>query len=187
MKSNISLYGFSGVGRAGKDSAANILCKLLGIVVHRYAFANELKGALDPICKKYHGFSCFTGDAKEKEIIRPLMVSLGESVREINKRAWINRIEEHLNALSKENSNFTCFITDIRYENEADFVQKEWDGILINIERQDGSRCRYLPANDAEEENYPKVKAKADINLVASNLTELESEIINKVLPRIQA
>lgn len=186
MKSNISLVCFSGVAKSGKDSAANILTRLLGIVVHRYAFADELKSALDPICKKYHGFSSRTTNPTEKEIIRPLMVSLGCTARQSNPRVWIDIIDGYLKQLSKENANFTCFITDVRFQNEATFIQKEWNGLLINVEKMCGTSGILLPpANMEEEINYPKVKARADINLVASNLIELEAEIVKKVMPKL--
>lgn len=186
---NIMKHTVIGLGctyRAGKDSVFNILQKYLP--VYRVALADSLKEAIDPLCREYFNISSLTDDDNEKALIRPLLVAFGCGVRSTNPTAWIDKARIKIGtglALGK-----IVVITDIRFDefsgDEADFTQSTLNGLLVNIDRvviKDGRSVILGPANEVEAKNYPKIKARADVNICASNLEELEQEVVAKILP----
>lgn len=175
------LISVTGPARAGKDSTFAILSKYLQ--VKRVAFADRLKDVTHELCMKLYGISTFTTDNTEKEVIRPILVSVGNTARENNPNIWIDQAKHLVTEAQKDG--FIPVITDVRYPNEARYVQEENSGLLIHVDRILSDGTLQPPANEFEAENYPILKARADVNIIASNLEELEQQIVEKVIPLI--
>lgn len=156
------IIGISGVARSGKDTLANNfvnIFKSLGIKAKRYAFADELKREVRPFLKKKTGIDPFTKDDEEKKIIRPFLVAYGTNIRRaLNKDCWIQTLKSYI----KQDE--IAIISDVRYENEAEWVKE--NGFLIHIARLDKDNNLIAPPNAEEAENDPILQAKADISYV---------------------
>lgn len=166
------IIGISGVARSGKDTLANNFVKIfknLGIKAKRYAFADELKREVRPFLKKHVGLDSFTQNDDEKKIIRPFLVAYGTHIRRaLNQDCWIDSLKDHL----KEDG--ISIISDVRYENEADWIQK--NGFLIHIARLDKNNNLIKPANQEEQENDPILQAKANLSYVWQTVEDSKDE-----------
>lgn len=178
-----NIIGLGCIAFVGKDSAFTILQKYLP--VQRVAFADALKHAVKPLINEYLGIDSFTNKPEDKKIIRPILVEFGNAVRQQNHRAWIERVRLLVSNIVSNGR--IAVITDVRFDSsttdEADFVQRELGGMLVNIDRilTDGTLLK--PTNASEEENYPKIKAKADAHLIAKDLVDLEKQLVEKIIP----
>jgi hypothetical protein len=178
MKSNI--IGISGLARCGKDSFFNIASSILSsqnIRTRRFAFADCLKSECNEILEKYTGISAFTEKTSEKEIIRPLLVTYGTHIRrKINPNCWIDKINDEVKSFS---INGVSFITDVRFENEIDWV-RNIGGKSIHITREGIS-----PPNKEEAENDPILLNKSDIKFTWKNFEETNNLIISKIVKEV--
>jgi hypothetical protein len=156
------IIGISGVARSGKDTLANNfvnIFKSLGIKAKRYALADELKKEIRPFLKKHTGLDSFTQNDEEKKMIRPFLVAYGTNIRRaMNKNCWIETLTKKL-----KNDEITI-VSDVRYENEADWIQE--NGFLIHIARLDKELNLIKPANVEETENDPILQSKANLSYV---------------------
>lgn len=166
----ITLLGIAGNGFSGKDTLYLILEKILkesNIETDRIALADPLKSELSEFTKSQYGINIFTKDYKEKEIIRPIMVSHGKIRRTLSQGRYFTDIAQKR---LKENieDGILSIVTDIRYmfyqTDEVDWLKSN-NGLLVYIERinQDGSIVP--PANEDERENNEKIKLIADYTL----------------------
>jgi hypothetical protein len=141
------LIGICGFARSGKDSVGTMLCKRDFV---RYAFANPLKEA----CAKMFGIHLSDFHNDKKEIVnefwgfspRQMAQLLGtEGGRELFRQdIWIKRAEfewfkvqrhiDHYNQDTFGDKMNGMVITDVRFENEADFIRDN-DGTLIHVKR----------------------------------------------------
>ena len=180
------IIGVCGHARSGKDTfcehAKSILSKKK-IGAARAAFADELKKDLDDLCRHKIGISAFTQDSKEKDIIRPLLVTYGtEVVRKMDENWWINRLEKTLGV--HQHMNLIPIVTDVRYPNEMEWIQKKHNGVVVYITRKGIG-----PANSEEKKNNPILKKMADYRMMwptfgEDNLDEGErfsKKIVNKI------
>ena len=167
------MFGISGYARTGKDTFGETLVRILnkyGIRAKTYALANQLKIDISGFTDSEFGIDSFTKDDKEKQIIRPLLVGYGEAWRKANPNHWIQTVDSNIEYGELP------IITDIRYENEADWILKKSNSFLLNLNRtkEDGSNVG--PANKEEEKNGPLVAAKASF-LFSWNTTNDKKEI----------
>lgn len=166
------MIGISGFARSGKDTFGEALQKILanyGIKAKTCALATQLKINLAHFTKSEFGIDSFTKDDREKYIIRPLLVGYGESWRKANPDHWLEILDSNLEPRT------LTIITDIRYENEADYVLEN-QGFLLNINRTLPNGNFVSAANKEEEVNHPLVLSKTHFNL-CWNTTEDRSEI----------
>jgi hypothetical protein len=141
--------------------------KLVGVACHRFAFADELKKELDAFLVDNFEISAFTEDEKEKEIIRPLLVSYGMAKREIsNGMYWISKIEPHIKKYPSPEKH--AIVTDVRFGNEVDRINK-MGGVSIHITREGN-----IPPNEEEAFNDPIVKAKCQAHFVWRNFKNFD-------------
>lgn len=161
------IIGICGVARAGKDTFCNIATDRLvrkGHNVSRFAFADALKNKIDPFLEENFGISAFTTNTQEKDIIRPLLVGLGASMRAKDPDYWIKQIapevEESLHA-----GRFV-FITDVRYKNEIEWVHS-LKGKTVYVSREG-----VLPANHEEEVNNVFVEELAKFKIHWDTVSE---------------
>ena len=157
----MKIIGLCGAARSGKDSFYTFskdIFKSNGILTERIAFADELKQECLKFLKDNTGLSPFTKDPKEKEIIRPFLVTYGTHIRrKLNPNCWIDRINKKAKNLISEG--IVPIVTDVRYPNEADWIHS-LGGKVIHI-----SRFGIEPINTEERENDPILKNKADETL----------------------
>jgi hypothetical protein len=162
------IIGISGVARSGKDTLANNFVKIfkyLGVKAKRYAFADELKREVRPFLKKKTGLDSFTQNDDEKKMIRPFLVAYGTHIRRaLNENCWIDTLSSYLK------NNEIAIISDVRYKNEADWIQK--NGFLIHIARLDKENNLIKPANSEELENDPILQAQANLSYVWQTVEE---------------
>lgn len=148
------LIGLAGVARSGKDTAAAILERDLG--VYRYAFADPIKRMLEPV----FGDNFVTGDRERIDPIsgvsyRRLMQTLGtEWGRNVQADLWTRVAKAKWEWVKDgcpvdykqgivENVMLGAFsefkgmvISDVRFDNEAEWIRRE-GGIIVHIERPD--------------------------------------------------
>lgn len=166
------MIGISGYARSGKDTFGDALVKVLkqyGIKAKAYALATQLKIDIDFLTKGDFGISAFTKNDDEKYIIRPLLVGYGESWRKANPDHWLEILDSNLEPRTLP------IITDIRYENEADYILEN-QGFLLNINRVLPDGNFVSAANKEEANNHPLVFSKCNFDL-CWNTMEDENEI----------
>jgi hypothetical protein len=150
------IFGISGYATVGKDTFADSLYSILskrGIKCYRESFAKQLKLQMEGFLMEHLKISVLTQKAEEKKIIRPLLVAFGEAKRKVNPNYWV----EVLDFLLLKNG--LTIISDVRYENEADWILSKGGKILhLNRMNEDGSYIQ--PANKEEEINSPNVIEK---------------------------
>ena len=121
----IPIVGLCGVARSGKDSffryAQTYLKEKYNKEAVRFAFADSLKQDVNDFLLDKVEVSAFTQDFREKELIRPLLVSYGAMMREKTAgKYWVDKGSEELD----KNMYFEriSFVTDVRYENEYEMI-----------------------------------------------------------------
>lgn len=178
------IIAIAGNARCGKDTLGknfSYLLKQYGINSSLYSFADELKRETDDFLKQTLGISSYTNDDDEKAIIRPFLVFWGTDLRrKLNPTIWVDKILESI----KENE--VAIITDLRFENELEFVKSN-NGSVIYLSRvnQDGSQVP--PANSYEESNNNIIAQKADSNFtwLSSDDDKLLKSLSNEALETI--
>ena len=166
--SNIYI-GLSGVAGAGKDLFFSLFSKKFNC--NRYSLADALKKEVSPFSKDSYDIDPLTCSRKEKNLIRPLLVTHGTIKRDRSKgRHWIDKLNKKI----KNNlTNQIVIITDIRYDDypkdEVFWLKEELGGHLVHISlyslipRLNAYYRSYRePVNAEEERNDPKIKSKAD-------------------------
>lgn len=184
------LIGIHGPLNGGKDTVANIIQLLMPQKFGRYAFAKPLKEALQVML----GFSSLQlEDRILKEEVDPFwgftprkaMQLLGtEFGREmLRKDIWIKRAE--LEVANNASLGRGTIITDVRFENEAEWIRSRDDAVLIVIQAPDVVRDhRYTHASESGISSAP-----TDIILVNDKSQGLEAlrekvqDILKKLLP----
>ena len=115
-----TIIGVSGKARSGKDTVAEFLT---GFGFIRCALADKLKK-----------FAYMLGwDGKKDEKGRRFLQHLGTVVREYDEDGWIKLLEKDPKFMGAER----VVITDIRYPNEAFWVQNAY-GQVVRIEGRGG-------------------------------------------------
>ena len=142
-----TVIGINGIAGAGKDTVAQMVALSLStnhkMNVQHFAFAHNLKHAASIIfnvpIEHFH-------DRDLKEVVIPywgmsprqMAQKLGTEAcrRGIRDDIWIKSLES---LISKSDADIV-FITDVRFDNEAEFASKY--GIVINIERDTQERIK---------------------------------------------
>jgi len=174
----MKLIGICGLARCGKDSFYNLSKPFFDAIDKkhkRYAFADSLKQESNELLTKYVGISAFTEKQAEKEIIRPFLVTYGTHIRrKLNPNCWVDKIREDV---SKDlNRNIYVFVTDVRFENEMDWVH-EMGGETVHI-----TRSGNIAPNEEELKNDPILKNKSRHNIYWNDFEKEDAgEILKKV------
>lgn len=167
----MKIIGLSGSARSGKDSFYEFVKEYLflkGKMCKRFAFADLLKYELCDFIISNFGFSSFTTDKRNKDILRPIMVAYGCAKREIsNGRYWINNLENVINSV-KDFTDVTV-ITDVRFcdheEDETYWLKNKMNGVLINIELINDDGSVVPPANHEESIRSEKLYNLSDFKI----------------------
>lgn len=176
------IIGLCGVARSGKDTFFNISQKLLLNKTKsvKHSFAHVLKKELDELFIEQLGFSSFTEDPIQKELIRSTLSAWGQLRRTQNPLYWIEKVQDHF-------INGVNFITDVRFKNEVDFI-KRCNGRVLYIHRLKDNDV-IAPANDLECKHTLPLQSVADHcitwDTVGSDTYLLETQVesaLNKLL-----
>ena len=164
---NKTIIGLSGLAGSGKDLFYEVLCDKRP-EFKRKSLADKLKLDLRQRILDEEGVDVLDCSREDKDKVRPKLVAYAKGKREsTNGRYWINQLYPEVNA--EESS--VC-ITDIRYDDynhdEAYWLMKELDGVLVHIERYNTARDseRFIEApNEEERRNDPRLRYKAMYNI----------------------
>jgi hypothetical protein len=171
MDINRKIIGISGNARSGKDTLGKNIQKILselGVRSKIYSFADELKKSVDQFLIDQLNISAFTEDEEEKKKIRPFLVFWGTDVmRKINDNIWVDKLEDKLY------TNEVSIITDVRFENELEWIKKN-NGFSLFIKRNAA-----LPANDYEKTNNERLENMSDVKF---HISDFESGDHDKFL-----
>lgn len=156
------IIGAAGCARSGKDTLYALTCEVLSkndnLKIMRAGFADAVKQDLHQLLVKKAGISAYTEVPEEKELIRGLMVEYGTNLmRRLDEDVWIRRMKLNLDLAKNVNANL--FITDVRYENEIDWIQEN-EGIVVYVE-QSGRK----PINEEEKKNDPILRSKSNFSI----------------------
>ena len=192
----IKVYGIIGRKHSGKDTVANIMrnetnCEYKFL---SFAFADNLKRIL----KELFGFpnlSYFT-DQSLKEVVHPeyshktpreLMQWFGTDLIRANFGAdfWIkrlkNEIEQKIKYFSKTYEKIVIVITDVRFKNEASFLENEYNASMVYVDA-DERLPKSLDNHCSENEIYKVRDSCKNITVIKNNKTvaDLNAQI-NKI------
>jgi hypothetical protein len=175
---NVQVYGISGYAGAGKDTFCTALSKTIqekeGTPVIRSAFADNLKRNMNLFLTRNLGVSAFTQDPEQKEVIRPLLVCYGETMRKADPDYWVKQvfdvIDSYKSRLNGTDQYFTFIIPDVRYKNEAEAVINS-GGDLIHLDADSIDA-----PNESESKNTPIVRDMATHILKWPRFDESEVE-----------
>ena len=177
------IIGFCGFARVGKNTAANILSKLLLDtydlrMIRQMGFADVLKTNLNSLVRlcEDNGYKIHTPEFKEK--FRPMYVEWSRVYKKItgNDEIWCDLAFKTIN----EEKYPLVMITDVRYDYEIDRIKKN-NGVVFYIDRPG-----FDPANDEEESSFNQIYEKYqssfdgesdEILIVKNNSTKLEMGI----------
>ena len=173
MDYNLIPIGISGVARSGKDTFCRLLSQRLaqfGFNPQRYALADELKKAVNPFLQNFCSIDIFTCGAKEKELVRDLLVAVGKIKREQSHgQFWTGLVEEKM----REGGPFQIpIVTDIRfnqYHNDEVSWLKSLGGFFVHITRILEDGFELPPANPTEQANDSSLKECADLKIIANH------------------
>ena len=181
MNTNV-IIGLCGHARSGKDTFCEYAKRFLSkkkVAAARTAFADELKKDLDELCRHKIGMSAFTDDTKEKSLIRPLLVAYGTDVmRSLDENIWIDKLERTLGV--HQAMEIVPIVTDVRYVNELEWIQKKHNGVCVYITRKGIGA-----ANKEEKKNNAILKKRSDYRMMWPTFGEENIEMADKYVRRV--
>ncbi len=169
-----NLIGLCGFAISGKNSFANFILEEQESSSPQKAqtlsFAYALRKELEGFVFSKLGISTFTEDSKEKEIIRPLLVCWGTEIirKQIDKDYWVKAVKKI--AQNNRKNQITSIITDVRFENEINWIKEE-RGLSIFIERKNTG-----PKNTDELHHTLPLKEKCDLTFSWPTLKNFHTE-----------
>jgi len=142
------LIAVSAFAQSGKDTFYEFLKHhahdAWGMKVHKWKFADALRQSVREECLEL-GIDPWTEHPDEKEIIRPILVRVGQEARAKNPDHWVETL-----LANKLPLNGIVVITDMRYVNELLKVEAQKDPedkFYVWLDREGKG-----PANDEEKE-----------------------------------
>ena len=153
------MIGISGLARSGKDTMAKHLADIiesrLGVEVKILSFADKIKWQMKDVTNEYYGISPYTEDTDEKQIIRDILVSHGETMKKVHgKTIWADLVIDNI---KNSEEKFFPIISDVRFDFEAERIKEE-GGVVVHI-----SKIGNKPPNDIEAKNDPLVRTISDL------------------------
>lgn len=175
----MKLIGISGVAGAGKDLVAKLCIELLnerGFKCINLSIANELKQDLHGLLKEKLNIDSFTENRNEKNIIRPVLVSYANMMRDLSYGTyWTKKLQTKIENI-KDDYDY-IFISDIRFhqyeQDEVPWLLK-MRGKLVHVSCYHPYKHLYTkkmdkqyvkPYNEHEQENDPLIKEIADYKI----------------------
>lgn len=132
----LPIIGIAGHARAGKDTIAQIIQQEYRCMT--YAFAEPLKAMLRAIGLDEQDLNGWRKDETNNDFQatpRYIMQTLGtEWGREtINDNIWVMAAAKRIKQMNRSQPDATIIVTDVRFQNEADFVRQH--GFLVHVTR----------------------------------------------------
>ena len=146
-----AIIGLMGRRGSGKDTIAKAAQKLDDSVV-RLAFGDGVKHEVAEVIGHSHVFL-----DEHKEQLRPLLQAWGTEYRRnlCDPHHWIKSLANRLNGVDSES---IVLITDVRFQNEVDFI-REQGGVVVRVVRD---RDKYEPVDfHPSEANIDSIKPDA--------------------------
>ncbi|TDV24068.1 phosphomevalonate kinase [Mycoplasmopsis mustelae] len=117
----------NGKRRSGKgllsSALAEKLRKRFDDNIHILSFAEPIKKITEPILEE------IKWDGKDKEVVRPLWIAMGEVGRNVDNNIWctrvFNKIRDIIKKSIEDKKNTLILIDDLRFPNELDYFKKE--------------------------------------------------------------
>ena len=170
---DLSVIGIAGVASCGKDTFGQLLIERFsqeGIKARREAFADTLKEDLNNFLLAKTGVNAYTIDEGEKILLRPLMVEYGRLMRRLSAgNYWIDLLKEKIEKNTKKGT--ITIVTDVRYANEAAWINSYRDGLSVYIAREG-----IQPANEEELTNDKPTQEQCTHTLNWTNTTSKRSQ-----------
>lgn len=138
----LPLVGIAGPAGSGKNTVADIISSQFDVV--QYAFAQPLKQMLQQgLGLNRHdtdGYRKEKVDARYGKSPREMLQTLGTEWGRnmVHPDIWVIATNEYCQALHNENRVLSIVLTDVRFENEADWVRQN-GGVIIHVQRLDAS------------------------------------------------
>ncbi|ADE19394.1 hypothetical protein [Mycoplasma crocodyli] len=93
--------------------------------IHVFSFAGDIKEIMQPVIDE------ISWDGKNKEVVRPLWIALGDVGRSINIDIWSERIFKKITTIAQkaatENKNSLFIIDDMRLPNELEYFKANFN------------------------------------------------------------
>lgn len=170
-----------GVAGAGKDSFANALVDFLNAEkdghAKKYSLATPLKSYFRETIFKLSGIDPCLCSREQKELIRPLLVEFGKTIRSFSKgEFWVKQLFDEFYASPAR----VAVVPDVRYTSKiSGFPKDELEtfketGPVIHLERRDKGGMKILPPNEDETINDPHLKLAADLQI---QIYDVEDEV----------
>ncbi len=131
----MKIIGLSGKKYSGKDTFYSVLKKIDSNMV-RVAFADCLKDEVYEMVLKPNQIERSALDDSRKKYFRLILQGWGgEFRRQFNSDTyWLDKCREKVDELERQGFTGTVVITDVRYQNEAQWI-KDSGGTLVRINR----------------------------------------------------
>lgn len=154
VKKRPSIIGFCGFTRSGKNTAAEMLTRIIYDTfdidrIGHVAFADPIKMNLAPLIEHCRNKGYETNTPEFKEKFRPMYVEWSRVYKNItgNHKIWCDIAMTRIKLLSTP----LTMITDVRYDYEIEEINNN-NGVVIYIDRPG-----YDPANSEEESSFTEI------------------------------
>ena len=174
----------TGFATSGKDTFYKLLVEnsqtpFIPTPYKRVAFADELKKSTAPLIKSIHNIDIFNCTPEQKEIARPILISVGCWARDnISENYWVDKTIEQIK--KNEEQKYDTIIPDFRFPSEIIRLKEVFGDkkvLGVKIVRTDSD---YIPPQK-ELENSPLLDKFIDYTI--NWKTELD---LNKLMPHIE-
>lgn len=172
----MTVIGLAGKKQSGKDTVFEIARKQLPkLRVGRAAFADPLKAEVAHVTQMNVNFI-----EANKDKLRLLLQAWGADFRRqfYGQEYWVNAMRHVLRDADKHAD--VLFITDLRYENEAEFVH-ELGGVVVRVDRDGGDNDTH--SSETVMDGYDGYDYAIDNNGDKSQLADAVAALLTKFLP----
>lgn len=179
---NPKIIAIGGVSTCGKDTFFKTLAKLKPGAI-RISIGDIIRRDCRNLILYTMGIDVNNCTAVEKELVRPILVGYGISLRNQTKGKYFRDALDAVVNDSRFNTTTYFVLTDLRFA-EYEYDEPQWvkdhGGVIVHISRYTignvtgvGQKVLYKqPINDSEAENDPKLKSLADYKVVWQSINE---------------
>ena len=174
----MTVIGLAGKKQSGKDTVYEIARKQLPkLRVGRAAFADPLKAEVAHVTQMNVSFI-----EANKDKLRLLLQAWGADFRRqfYGQEYWVNAMRHVLRDADKHAD--VLFITDLRYENEAEFVH-ELGGVVVRVDRWMVNGGDDTHSSEMVMDGYDGYDNALDNNGDKSQLADAVAALLTKFLP----
>ncbi|QNM93721.1 hypothetical protein H9M94_00375 [Mycoplasma sp. Pen4] len=184
MKNKHLIILINGKRRSGKGLLSNELAQKLkeqfNENIHILSFAQPIKQITQPILDE------IKWDGKDKEIVRPLWIAMGEVGRKIDSNVWCRKVFDRIKTIVKESSeqgiNSLFLIDDLRFPNELDFFKGNKNQIDEII--KEGDEVKVLSIRIEKFMDATKFVPGVDDNSTETSFDKLVNVCFDEIVPQ---